>query len=39
MNDVEVEGKSYDGEFIDEETEVEVVRVKSYNILVKRVNN
>jgi len=40
VNDVEVEGKSYDGEFIDEETEVEVVRVKSYNILVKkRVNN
>lgn len=39
VNDVEVEGKSYDGEFIDEETEVEVVKVKSYNILVKKKEN
>ncbi len=39
VNDVEVEGKSYDGEFIDEETEVEVVKVKSYNILVKKREN
>ncbi|MFA5649998.1 MAG: NfeD family protein, partial [Proteiniphilum sp.] len=36
VNDVEVEGKSYDGEFIDEETEVEVVKVKTYNVLVKK---
>ena len=36
VNDVEVLGKSYDGEFIDEETEVEVVKVKTYNILVKK---
>ncbi len=35
VNDVEVEGKSYDGEFIDEDTEIEVVRVETYNILVK----
>lgn len=36
INDVELEGKSYDGEFIDEDTEVEVVKVESYNVLVKR---
>ncbi len=36
INDVEAEGKSYDGEFIDEDTEIEVVRVETYNVLVKR---
>lgn len=39
VNDIEVEGKSYDGEFIDEESEVEVVKVKTYNILVKKKEN
>jgi len=36
VNDVEVEGKSFNGELIDEETEIEVVKVNTYNILVKR---
>lgn len=36
VNDVEVEGKSFDGDFIEEETEIEVVKVKTYNILVKK---
>ena len=36
INDVEVEGKSFDGEFIDEDTEIEVVRVETYNVLVRR---
>lgn len=36
IDNVEVEGKSFDGEFIDEDTEVEVVKIETYNILVKR---
>ncbi|MDD4777770.1 MAG: hypothetical protein PHV53_05715 [Fermentimonas sp.] len=36
VNDVEAEGKSYDGEFIEEDTEIEVVKVETYNVLVKR---
>lgn len=36
VNDTEVEGKSIDGEFLDEDTEVEVVSVGTYSILVKR---
>ena len=39
VNDIEVEAKSYDGDFIDEESEVEVVKVKTYNILVKKKEN
>lgn len=36
VNDVEAEGKSFDGEFIEEDTEIEVVKVETYNVLVKR---
>ncbi len=36
VNDVEAEGKSYDGEFIEEDTEIVVVKVETYNVLVKR---
>ena len=36
VNDVMVEGKSVDGAFIDEDTEIEVVKVETYNVLVKR---
>lgn len=36
INDVEVEGKSFDGEFLDEDTEIEVVKVEAYNVLVKK---
>lgn len=36
VNDVEVEGKSFDGEFIDEDTNVEIIKVDTYNVLVKR---
>ena len=36
VNDVEAEGKSFDGEFIEEDTEIVVVKVETYNVLVKR---
>ncbi|MBK5196172.1 MAG: hypothetical protein JJE08_09140 [Proteiniphilum sp.] len=36
VNDIEAEGKSFDGEFIDEETEIEIVRIETYHVLVKR---
>lgn len=36
VNDVEAEGKSFDGEFIEEDTEIEIVKVETYNVLVKR---
>ncbi|MDO5523094.1 MAG: hypothetical protein Q4G48_03510 [Bacteroidia bacterium] len=36
INDIIVEGKSFDGEFIDEDIEIEVVRAETYNVLVKR---
>ncbi|MDO5665707.1 MAG: NfeD family protein [Bacteroidia bacterium] len=36
INDVTVEGKSFDGEFIDEDVEIEVVKVETYNVLVKK---
>ena len=36
VNDMEVEGKSIDGAFIDEETEIEIVRIDSYHVLVRR---
>ena len=39
INDVEMEGKSFDNEFIEEESEIEVVRVESVNVLVKRVES
>lgn len=35
VNDITVEGKSFDGEFIEEDVEIEVVRVETYNVLVK----
>ena len=36
INDMMVEGKSFDGEMIDEETKIEVVSVSSFNVIVKR---
>ena len=36
INDIIVEGKSFDGEFIDEDAQVEVIRVETYNVAVKR---
>lgn len=36
INDVTVEGKSFDGEFIDEDVEIEVVKVETYNVLVRK---
>ena len=36
VNDIEAEGKSVDGEFIEEETEIEIVRIETYHVLVKR---
>ena len=36
INDVMVEGKSFDGELIDEESEIEVVSVSSFNVVVRK---
>ncbi len=36
INELMVEGKSFDGEMIDEETPIEVVSVSSFNVIVKR---
>lgn len=36
VNDVEAEGKSFDGEFIEEDTEIVVIKVETYNVLVRR---
>lgn len=36
VNNIEAEGKSFDGEFIDEDTEIEVTKVDTYHVLVKR---
>lgn len=36
VNDEVVEGKTADGELIDEDTHIEVVLIDSYNIIVKR---
>jgi len=36
VNGTEAEGKSVDGEFIDEDTDIEVVKVETYHVLVKR---
>lgn len=38
INDVVVEGKSFDGEFIDEDSPVEVKQVNPYNVIVKKIN-
>ena len=38
FGDIMVEGKSFSGEMIDEDTEVEVVSVDSFNVLVKSRN-
>lgn len=37
VNDITVEGKSFDGEFIDEDAKIEVVKVETYNVLVKEI--
>lgn len=39
INDIMVEGKSFDGEFIDEDAKIEVVRVETYNVLVKEIRS
>lgn len=36
INEVMVEGKSFDGEMIDEESEIVVISVSSFNVVVKR---
>ena len=36
VNDVEAEGKSFDGEFIEEDAEIVVIKVETYNVLVRR---
>ena len=36
VNDIIAEGKSFDGEFIEEDTEIVVTKVETYNVLVKR---
>ncbi|MBF6597688.1 MAG: NfeD family protein [Fermentimonas sp.] len=36
INDIVAEGKSFDGEFIEEDTEIIVIKVDTYNVLVKR---
>ena len=36
INDLMVEGKSFDGEMINEETPIEVVSVSTFNVIVKR---
>ncbi len=39
VNDITVEGKSFDGEFIDEDAKIEVVKVETYNVLVKEIRS
>ena len=39
IGDTEMEGKSFDNEFIEEEAEIEVVKVDSMNVLVKRIES
>jgi membrane-bound ClpP family serine protease len=34
--DIEMEGRSFDNEFIEEDTAIEIVKVETYNVLVKR---
>ena len=36
VNDIVAEGKSFDGEFIEEDSEIVVIKVETYNVLVKR---
>lgn len=36
INEVMVEGKSFDGEMIDEESEIVVISVSSFNVIVKK---
>lgn len=35
FNDIVVEGKSFTGELIDEDTEVEIISIDSFNVVVK----
>ena len=39
INDVEMEGKSFDNEFIEVDSEVEVVKVNPMNVWVKRIES
>lgn len=39
VNDLTVEGKSFNGEFIDEDEKIEVVRIDTYQIQVKRITD
>ena len=39
IGDIDMEGKSFDNEFIEEEAEIEVVKVDSMNVLVKRIES
>lgn len=39
VNNVVVEGKNADGEWIEEDTEIEIVKIESYNVLVTRKQN
>jgi membrane-bound ClpP family serine protease len=36
FNDIDMEGRSFDNEFIEEDTPIEIVKVETYNVLVKR---
>lgn len=36
VHDIVAEGKSVDGEFIEEDSEIEVVKIETYHVLVKR---
>ena len=36
INDVMVEGKSFDGELIDEDSEIQVISVSSFNVIVRK---
>lgn len=39
VNNMVVEGKNADGEWIEEDTEIEIVKIESYNVLVTRKEN
>jgi membrane-bound ClpP family serine protease len=36
FDNIEMEGRSFDNEFIEEDTAIEIVKVETYNVLVKR---
>ncbi len=39
VNETVVEGKSIDGSFIDEDVEIEVIKIETYNVLVKKLKS